>query len=115
MEQWIRMGVRIVVPALWDYEVISALRKLWTQSQLSRERAVQGLERIYRLPVQRIQVDRGLSIAALLWADRLGQLVAYDSQYLTLAEHLNAPFFTSDRKLYKRCKEIKADFVNLLE
>lgn len=114
MEQWVRSGVEIAVPALWDYEITSALRKQWAQGLFSREAAIAGLELIFRLPVQRISLDSDLSIAALRWAEHLGQRVAYDAQYLALAERVGAPFFTSDRKLYIHCKEIGVNFINLL-
>ena len=109
------MSIVVIVPALWDYEVISALRKLWTHHLLSREAAEEGLMRLYRLPIQKIVVAQVQSISALRWAERLGQRVACDAQYLSLAEELKAPFYTSDKKLFKRCQEFEIDFIFLLE
>lgn len=115
MEAWIRRGIHIEVPALWDYEVVSALRKQWVQNLLSRETVLGGLEQILRLPVQRIIAEQDLVVSALLWAEQLGQIVAYDAQYLALTERQKARFYTADHKLYNRCKEIGVDFINLLE
>jgi predicted nucleic acid-binding protein len=114
MEKWIRSGARIAVPFLWDYEIISALRKQWAQGQISRDAAVQALKLIDRLPIERIEPDMDLSLASMGWAERLGQLVAYDAQYLSLAERLNGQFFTSDRKLHFRCQEMEVGFIHLI-
>ena len=114
MENWLRQGERIAAPTLWDYEVASALRKQWAQNLLSKELALAGLEQVSRLPVLRLPPERSLILSALLWAERLGQIVAYDAQYLALAEHMQAQFWTADRKLHNRCKEIGASFVQLL-
>jgi len=115
MESWLQQGEQIVAPTLWDYEVASALRKQWAKNLLSRALALEGLEQVYRLPVLRLPLDGDLVLSALLWAERLGQIAAYDAQYLALAEHLKAQFWTVDRKLHNRCQEIGASFVQLLE
>jgi len=115
MVSWLQQGEQFVAPTLWDYEVASALRKQWAKNLLSRALALEGLEQVYRLPVLRLPLDGDLVLSALLWAERLGQIVAYDAQYLALAEHLKAQFWTVDRKLHNRCQEIGASFVQLLE
>jgi predicted nucleic acid-binding protein len=50
----------------------------------------------------------------MIWAERLGQMTTYDAQYLALSERLGAPFWTADRKLYRRCKDIGVGWVNLV-
>ncbi|HXF70525.1 MAG TPA: type II toxin-antitoxin system VapC family toxin [Thermoflexus sp.] len=115
LEEWLRRGVNLVAPILWDYEIASALRKQWAQNLLTREAVLDGLVWIFRLPVQRISPDQELLRRALLWAERLGQMTAYDAQYLAVSEWLGAPFWTADQKLYHRCREIGADWVNLVE
>jgi hypothetical protein len=35
----------------------------------------------------------------------MGQIVAYAAQYLALSEHLQAQFWSADRKLHKHCRE----------
>ncbi len=115
LEEWLRRGVGLAVPALWDYEVASALRKQWAQHLLTREAALDGLAWIFRLPMQRVPADQELLTRALLWAEQLGQITAYDAQYLAVSEGLGAPFWTADRRLYPRCREVGADWVNLVE
>lgn len=50
LAQWIVDGVEVAAPGLWDYEVATAMRKLWQQQALSREQAFAGLEQIMRCP-----------------------------------------------------------------
>ena len=114
MESWVSAGVKILVPGLWDYEVVSALRKLRSAGMLSKEDAEAGLGQLYRLPVKRMPVNQDLAVKALLWADRLEQFVAYDAQYLAVAELNGADLWTADRKLHKRCTEKGVGFVNLI-
>ncbi len=115
LEEWLRQGVNLVVPALWDYEIAAALRKQWAQNLLAREAALEGLVRLFRLPVQRVSATQELLTRALIWAERLGQITAYDAQYLALGDWLGIPFWTADRKLYHRCRDIGVDWVNLVE
>lgn len=39
----------------------------------------------------------------------------YDALYLALAERLEAIFYTADRALARRCKQIGVDFVWMME
>lgn len=115
LEEWLEDGTQVAIPALWDYEVISVLRKQRAQNRLSQEEIAIALEGLFRLPLRRIPADLSLANASLAWAEQLGQLVAYDAQYLALAERLKAPFFTADQKLYNRCREIGAGFVHFVQ
>ena len=115
LEEWLRRRVNVVVPALWDYEIAAALRKQWARNLLAREAALEGLVHLFRLPVQRVSATQELLTWALIWAERLGQMTTYDAQYLALSDRLGAHFWTADRKLYHRCKDIGVDWVNLVE
>ncbi len=70
---------------------------------------------LFRLPVQRVPATQELLTRALTWAERLGQTTAYDAQYLALSDWLGTPFWTADRKLHHRCRDIGVDWVNLVE
>jgi len=98
-------GAEIYVPALWEYEVVSTLRKSVALGRSTSAEAEGALERMLVLPSTRVAPDPGLHRAALRWADRLGQVVAYDAQYLALAERLGAEFWTADRRLVERARE----------
>ncbi len=114
MMAWRGQKVRLYAPALWPSEVASALRKAVYLRQMDQEDALQAITLVEKWGVQVTMPDTGLSRNSLVWAERLGQAVAYDAQYLALAEHLKADFYTADKKLYHRCQEIGANFVNLL-
>ncbi len=115
IERWIRQNVTIAVPGLWDYEIVSALYWLQRQGAIKKEAMLTGIDLLFRLTLLHVPLDLQLAIAALNWAERLGQGKAYDAQYLALAEHLNAEFYTTDKKLFHRCERIGASFVKTLE
>ncbi|MGQ9684129.1 MAG: type II toxin-antitoxin system VapC family toxin [Anaerolineae bacterium] len=96
---WQRTRTPIYAPMLWEYEAASALRKLLVAGKLSQDAAERGLELLLAMGVQRVAPDAELHRTALQWADRLGQVVAYDAQYLALAERLGATLWTADRRL----------------
>ncbi|MGC8857190.1 MAG: type II toxin-antitoxin system VapC family toxin [Anaerolineae bacterium] len=114
MEQWIQQKVAIAAPDLWYYEIVSALYWLQTRKEIEREAARAGIDLLFRLNLVSVPLDRDLAIAAINWAERLEQGKAYDAQYLALAERLNAEFYTADKKLFNRCRQIGVQFVKLL-
>lgn len=83
-------------PTLLDYEVVSALRGLTLGGHISRTRAQDALT-----DFDALRIDRWPSTAALrLRAFRLGDnLTAYDAAYVALAEALDCPLLTRDRRL----------------
>ncbi len=81
---------------------------------MNHEDALRAIASLEKLGVEIFLPDTNLLQHALIWAKQLDQIVAYDAQYLALAEHTGANFYTADRKLYHRCQEIGASFVHLL-
>jgi predicted nucleic acid-binding protein len=83
------------VPHLLDLEVASALRGLVLGAGLSAGRASAALDDLADLPLlyypHRVLLPR-------VWALRHNASV-YDASYLALAELLDAPLVTSDRRL----------------
>ena len=104
----------IVVPALWVYEVTSALRKTFYAQPVPEETIWQIMDGILQLPDEIIPADSALARRAYQWADKLGQLNVYDAFYLALAERLEAELWTGDNRLYNRAHQIGADFVRLV-
>jgi predicted nucleic acid-binding protein len=105
-------GAEISVPMLWEYETASTLRKAVLMGRLTTSEAEDVLGRLLRLPHHRVAPDAMLHNAALRWAERIGQPVAYDAQYLALAERLGAAFWTADRRLAARAREAGAEWVH---
>jgi predicted nucleic acid-binding protein len=82
-------------PELIDLEVTQVLRR-WTQRRaLSLERASVCIAVLQDLPIKR-QSHR--AFLKRIWQLR-NSLSAYDAAYVALAEGLDAPLFTRDRKL----------------
>lgn len=112
LARWIVNGVEVAAPGLWDYEVATAMRKLWQQQALSREQAFAGLEQIMALPIVRYPAERKLLLSALHWAERLGQSKAYDAQYVALAESLNADLWSADQRLVNALQALGATWAH---
>ena len=115
LERLITEETPIYVPHLWLFEVTTAIRKTASLASISRENALQALRAALTLPVAVIAEDADLCMQAYTWAERIGHLAAYDALYLALAERLGADLYTADRRLFNRCREISAEFVELLE
>lgn len=115
MLEWGSQKVRICVPALWPSEVMSALRKAIYLHQMDREDALRLVSAMDAWNVQVYVPNGALNRSSLIWAERLGQMVACDAQYLALAEYLNTDFYTADKKLFNCCREIGVQFVKALE
>jgi predicted nucleic acid-binding protein len=98
---WRQQDIELFAPALWPAEVISALRKVVTAGQMDSDDARLALASLERFPIQVIIPDAALMDSSLIWAERLDQAVAYDAQYIALAESLAAEFWTADQRLLR--------------
>ncbi|NUW37721.1 type II toxin-antitoxin system VapC family toxin [Nonomuraea sp. SMC257] len=85
----------IHAPHLLDVEVLSTLRGLVLGGKLPTEEADEARADYLALRITRYET-RG--IAGRVWELR-GDFAAYDASYLALAEALEAPLYTCDRKL----------------
>jgi len=111
MGRWNAARVRFAVPALWGFEVVSGLRKAVVAGMLTSEEASAAIQELWALDIQEIETTLEMHLRALAWAERLGQRVAYDTQYLVVAEGLNAPFWTADRSLADAAQGVGASWV----
>lgn len=88
-------GETLHAPHLIDLEVVQVLRRFVRARSLSEKRAEKALADFRDLPVVRythaLLLDR-------VWGLRQNA-TAYDAAYLALAEALNAPFLTADKRL----------------
>jgi len=82
-------------PHLVDLEVAQTLRRYEAAGEMSPERARQGLLAFLQMPLERHPhwplLDR-------IWELRRN-LTSYDAAYIALAEALDAPLLTCDRRL----------------
>jgi len=88
-------GEELVAPALIDLEVASVWRGLVRGGQLDSPRVAQALDDLRDLPLERI--DHRLLIARC-WELR-DNLTIYDAAYVAVAEALDAPLLTADKRL----------------
>ena len=109
---WELNRVQIYAPFLWEYEIVSALRKAIAVGLINKKEADTALQRMLVLGVERSIPDPGLHRSALQWAERANQTVAYDSQYLALAEALQADFWTADKRLFDSLKSKKLSWLH---
>lgn len=88
-------GADMAAPHLLDAEVGQVLRRLVLQRVLSKGRALQAIEDLAALPIQRFahgfQLERAFALRH--------NISVYDALYVALAEALRAPLVTCDRAL----------------
>ena len=89
------VGEEVHAPFLIDIEILSGLRRLVRQRELSPERASLGLERFFDLGIER---HHSVELARRVFALR-NSLSAYDAAYVVVAEFLRAPLLTADGRL----------------
>jgi predicted nucleic acid-binding protein len=109
---WRRQDIELFAPGLWPAEVISALRKVVTAGQMGSDDARLALASLERFPVQVIVPDAALMDSSLLWAEKLNQTVAYDAQYIALAESLAAEFWTADQRLIRSLQPMHVNWIH---
>ena len=109
---WQSNRAQVYAPLLWEYEVVSALRKASAVGLLSKKETETALQRLMALGIECHLPDLDLHRSALRWAEYLNQPVAYDSQYLAMAEALEAEFWTADQRLIDSLKTRKLPWLH---
>lgn len=82
-------------PHLLDIEVAQVLRRLQRSGVLAGDRAAEAITDLIAYPLTRYSHD---VLLPRVW-DLRGTVTAYDAVYLALAEVLEAPLLTFDRRL----------------
>lgn len=85
----------IHAPHLLDVEVAQVLRRLVISRRLSHSRAADAISDLESLHIERYP---HLPLLRRIWALR-DSVTAYDAAYIALAEGLDAPLLTCDRKM----------------
>jgi len=113
--QWGLRHARLIVPALWRYEVLSGLRKAISLNLLTLEQAIKAFRTLQELNLEEIPTSVNNTSDILDWAARLQQVVAYDAVYIALSEQMGAEFWTADRRSFKAARQAGASWVHSLE
>ena len=111
MNHWQRDGVALVAPVLLQYELVTVLRKAIVEGIMTSLEAVEALDALLAVGVEIVAPTRVLHERALYWSDQLGQRLAYDAQYVALAEHLRGELWTADRRLANGARQAGAAWV----
>jgi predicted nucleic acid-binding protein len=88
-------GERLAAPALIDLEVASVWRGLARGGHLDPRRVGLALKDLQELPMQRVE---HACLLSRCWELR-DNLTIYDAAYIALAEALQVPLLTGDRRL----------------
>ena len=88
-------GEQLAAPALIDLEVASVWRGLARGGHLDPRRVRLALDDLQELPLQRVEHT---SLLVRCWELR-DNLTIYDAAYVALAEALQSPLLTGDRRL----------------
>jgi predicted nucleic acid-binding protein len=90
-----RLGESLHAPHLLDIETAQVVRRFSAKGQISSERGREALVDFLDLPIIRYPHD---VLLPRVWELR-SNFSAYDASYVALAEALNAPLVTRDRRL----------------
>ena len=112
---WRAQDVSLYAPALWPAEVVSTLRKMVSDGQMSSDDARLALASLKHIPIQVVVPNSGLLDLSLVWANRLNQTVAYDAQYVALAENISAQFWTADHRLINSLRHLNVQWAHWVE
>ncbi len=109
---WARAGIQPVAPALLLFECVSAMRRLVSRGTVTERIALTALDLLLQMPIA-FPVPEGLVKWTWEIAGRFGRPQAYGSFYLALAQLLEVPFWTADRRLFNAVRH-KLPWVHLL-
>lgn len=98
----IRSAEWMSAPSLIDYEVHNVLRKMVYRKDISADMANESLQTFWKLRIGRYQLTNEMS--ARVWELR-NNISAYDAAYIVLAEKLNVPLVTTEKRLARAATE----------
>jgi predicted nucleic acid-binding protein len=88
-------GERLLAPELLDLEVVSVIRRALSIGAIDERRASFALNDLFDLDLERV-IHRPL--LGRIWELR-ANVTPYDAAYIALAEAIDAPMVTADRRL----------------
>jgi predicted nucleic acid-binding protein len=103
LQDWRARELRLLAPALFIYEIASALTKRIRFGELSIEQATRRLE-IFMTSGVRLSRIEAHHFRAMQLAAHFGLTAAYDAHYLALAESHQCEFWTADERLWNSVK-----------
>jgi predicted nucleic acid-binding protein len=95
LERMVSASPMIHAPHLLDSEVAQVTRRYWQAGELDAKRGAEVIADLAALPIRRYPHEHMLQ---RIWELR-DNVTAYDAAYLALAEALDMPLLTRDRRL----------------
>jgi predicted nucleic acid-binding protein len=112
MTIWQTTKTDLFAPTLLEYEIITVLRQAIVARMIDASEAIDALENVLALGIRTVVPTKPLHNSALRWSELLNQKVAYDAQYLALAEQLGAQFWTADQRLTNGAQQVGVTWVH---
>ena len=98
----------VAYPSLLPYEVASALRRLSSNNVIGQRLAESSLDAVAELGSESFEFAE---LAARVWELR-HNISTYDACYIALAELLEVPLLTLDKRL-RRSPGVRCDFIEI--
>jgi predicted nucleic acid-binding protein len=95
LERMLGASPVVHAPHLLDLEVAQVTRRYWLAGEIGAGRGTEVIADLGALPIRRYPHEHMLE---RIWELR-GNVTAYDAAYLALAEALDMPLLTRDRRL----------------
>ena len=102
----LRNRLSLLVPSLWNYEMLNLLRSAERRGRLSHENARTAADLLVRVPLSAVDVPRDGAARSILRIAREHDLSAYDAAYLELALRVGAPLYSNDQKLIEAAEAL---------
>jgi predicted nucleic acid-binding protein len=111
LERFQAQRIGLYAPGLWVSEVASGIHKYLHVKLITPEIAEDALSNIFELGVILMNETPAICKSASRWATRMNQMAVYDGYYLAVAEALNVPLWTADKRLANSAKQIGVSWV----
>jgi len=106
IQAWYQQERRIIAPEFLIAETTSVVRRLVYLNRIDEDEGKQAIDDLFALGIETITLTCHVCQTAFGWASKLQQARVYDSLYLAVAEHLEAEFWTADKRLVNGAKQL---------
>lgn len=105
LEGYVSDKLDMIAPALLEYEVANGLVIAMRKGRVDDSAVTNALDGFEALSIEFKSISK--LHTKVIKACSAYSITAYDASYLVLAENLDIPFVTADKKLYNSVKKVK--------